>query len=65
MPAAVVFHLVLDKADQFGALGIIEAVVESADRVDDARGARVATGGYFCRMTAPGFSQTRKMVLRK
>jgi hypothetical protein len=31
----------------------------------DARGARVATGVYFCRMTAPGFSQTRKMVLLK
>jgi beta-glucanase (GH16 family) len=31
----------------------------------DQRGARVATGVYFCRMNAPGFSQTRKMVLLK
>lgn len=27
------------------------------------RGTRVATGVYFYRMTAPGFEQTRKMVL--
>jgi hypothetical protein len=29
----------------------------------DDRGHRVATGVYFCRLTAPGFTKTRKMVL--
>jgi predicted outer membrane repeat protein len=29
----------------------------------NSRGARVATGVYFYRMTAPGFTKTRKMVL--
>lgn len=28
-------------------------------------GQGVATGVYFCRMTAPGFEQTRKMVIMK
>jgi hypothetical protein len=30
---------------------------------EDDRSARVASGVYFCRMTAEGFTQTRKMVL--
>ena len=29
------------------------------------RGSQVATGVYFYRMTAPGFTKTRKMVLLK
>jgi flagellar hook assembly protein FlgD len=28
------------------------------------RGIGVASGVYFCRMTAPGFAKTRKIVLR-
>ncbi len=31
----------------------------------DARGHRVATGVYFYHMTAPGFEETRKLVLLK
>jgi len=29
----------------------------------DAAGSRVASGVYFCRMTAPGYTRTQKMVL--
>jgi len=32
---------------------------------ENSRGERVASGVYFYRLTAPGFSQTRKMVLAK
>jgi hypothetical protein len=32
---------------------------------DDGRGERVASGVYFYRLTTPGYSQTRKMVLLK
>lgn len=45
--------------------------VESAGRktitwdARDDRGAGVATGVYFCRLDAPGFSETRKMVVVK
>ena len=29
----------------------------------DSHGSRVATGVYFCRLTAPGFTKTRKIAL--
>jgi flagellar hook assembly protein FlgD len=32
---------------------------------ENQRGEKVASGVYFCRLAAPGFAQTRKMLLLK
>lgn len=55
--------------------GALVRVLEEADREsgryevgwsgDNGRGGKVASGVYFIRLTAPGFTQTRKMILLK
>jgi len=49
---------------------LVDGFVEGGERFTewsgrDGRGAAVASGVYFYRLTAPGFSETRKMVLLK
>ena len=38
---------------------------ETVWRGDDTNGRRMASGVYFCRMTAKGFEKTQRMVLLK